>query len=126
MLLPFLYIKELPNKGRAILTAQDIPKGSVIEICPVLILCVEDSKKIHQTSLHDYYFLWGITGETAIALGYGSIYNHSSTANADYEMLLDENNIRISAIRDISAGEEICFNYMDGGEQKSELWFEEK
>ena len=124
--LPFLYIQESSLKGRSIFTAQDIPEGSVIELCPVLVLPKEDCVKIHETKLHDYYFLWGTTGECAIALGFGSIYNHATEANSDYEMLLDEKCIRIIAKRNIEATEEITINYMDGGEQKSELWFEEK
>lgn len=124
--LPFLYIMDTPEKGRAVFTAQDIPEGSVIEICPVIVLNTKDTQAIHQTKLHDYYFYWGTAGDCAIALGFGSIYNHDSQANADYEMLLDEDYMRIIAIKDINAGSEICINYTAGGQQESKLWFEEK
>lgn len=123
--LPFLYIHETKAKGKSVFTAQVIPNGSSIEICPTILLDAKDCAKIHETKLHDYYFLWGTDGRCAIALGFGSIYNHSSQANADYEMLLEEELISIKAIRDIEAGEEITINYMDNGEQKSVLWFEE-
>lgn len=124
--LPFLYIKVLDRKGRGIFTAQDIPKGSNIESCPALVLSAEDKVRIHETKLHDYYFLWGETGECAIALGYGSLYNHSSAANADYEMDLALETIDIIALRDIAAGEEITINYTSGGLQETALWFEEQ
>lgn len=123
--LPFLYIQDVKGKGKSVFTAQVIPKGSSIEICPTILLGSADCATIHDTKLHDYYFLWGTSGDGAIALGFGSIYNHSSQANADYEMLLKEELISIIAIRDIEAGEEITINYMDNGEQKSVLWFEE-
>lgn len=124
--LPFLYIRETAQKGRGVFTAQEIPAGSHIESCPVLVLSPEDTKQVHQTSLHDYYFLWGTKGESAIALGFGSIYNHASAANADYEMDIENTSIDIIALRDIAPGEEITLNYMEGGQQRSELWFKER
>lgn len=123
--LPFLYLQTVEGKGKCIFTAQAIPEGSSIEICPVILLNAADCATIHTTRLHDYYFHWGTEGDCAIALGFGSIYNHSSQANADYEMLLEDELIGINAIRNIEAGEEITINYMDDGEQKSKLWFEE-
>ena len=123
--LPFLYIRAIEGKGRGVFTAQEIPVGSAIESCPVLVLPAEDTERIHQTTLHDYYFLWGTTGESAIALGFGSLYNHASAANADYAMDIAGQSIEITALRDIAAGEEITINYMEGGEQRSALWFKE-
>lgn len=122
--LSFLYLLETPDKGRGIFTAQAIPAGSHIESCPVIVLPAEDTKRIHETHLHDYYFLWGETGKSAIALGYGSIYNHAPAPNADYEMELEELSISIYALRDIEAGEEITISYSEGGTQRTELWFE--
>lgn len=124
--LPFLYVKTVEGKGRGIFTAQEIPLGSTIESCPALVLSAEDKELIHQTKLHDYYFLWDEEDQCAIALGYGSLYNHSSAANADYEMDLELETIDIIALRDIAAGEEITINYTTGGLQETVLWFEEQ
>ncbi|MGH1434809.1 MAG: SET domain-containing protein [Lewinella sp.] len=124
--LPFLYIKTTNGKGRGVFTAQEIPEGSHIESCPVLVLSEEGTTLIHQTKLHDYYFLWGDEGESAIALGFGSLYNHSSEANADYEMDIEMESLEIIAIKDIQPGEEITINYTDGEFHQTELWFEEK
>ena len=123
--LPFIYVRETAQKGRGVFTAQEIPAGSPIESCPVIVLSSDDTKRVHQTSLHDYYFLWGTDGHSAIALGFGSIYNHASDANADYEMDLENTSIDIVALRDIAPGEEITLNYLEGGQQRTELWFEE-
>jgi SET domain-containing protein len=123
-LLPFLYLADSPERGRGIFTAQEIPAGSIIELCPVLLIPAAQVPTIHQTVLHDYYFLWGEEGAAAIALGYGSLYNHSATPNADYEMELAENYLRIFARRDIEAGEEITISYTEGGAQRTKLWFE--
>lgn len=124
--LPFLYIKTTNGRGRGVFTAQEIPKGSHIESCPVLVLSEKDTTLIHQTKLHDYYFLWGNEGESAIALGFGSLYNHSSKANADYEMDIEMESLEIIAIKDIQPGEEITINYTDGEFHQTELWFKEK
>jgi SET domain-containing protein len=124
--LPFLYLQITPEKGRAIYTAQPIPKGSSIESCPVIVLSAVDTKRIHQTLLHDYYFLWGNEGQSAIALGFGSIYNHAIAPNTDYEMDKANESIDFFAIRDIAAGEEITISYTEGGTQRTKLWFEVK
>lgn len=125
--LPNLYIVHHPVKGRCIFCAEDIPRGAVIEVCPLIVLSEADSKLIHQTRLHDYYFIWDeALNTTAIALGYGSLYNHSSNANAELESLMDRNEIRFTAKRDIPAGEEITFNYYGSKKGvKVKLWFEE-
>lgn len=124
--LPFLYLKDSEERGRGVFTAQPIPAGSSIESCPVIVLSAADTEVIHTTHLHDYYFLWDDDGQSAIALGYGSLYNHASDPNADYEMDIEQRTIEVFALRDIGIGEEITFNYTDGGDVRTTLWFEEK
>lgn len=124
--LPFLYVQKHPKKGRGVFTAQRIPAGSSIESCPVIILSPADTERVHETYLHDYYFLWGEDGSSAIALGWGSLYNHASQPSADYQMDIAHQSIDFVAIRDIEAGEEITVSYTDGGLQETTLWFEEE
>lgn len=124
--LPFLYIRTTDGKGRGVFTAQEIPQGSHIESCPVVIISPADTALIHQTILHDYYFLWGTTGQSAMVLGFGSLYNHASQPNADYQMDFANESMDLFTLHDIAPGEEITINYMEGGAQKSELWFEER
>jgi SET domain-containing protein len=110
--MPNLYILNHPLKGRGVHCAEDIQKGSVLEVCPAIILSAEDTKLIHQTHLYDYYFAWEDGKDSsAIALGYGSLYNHSENPNAEPESIQERNEIRITAIKDIPAGEEITINY---------------
>jgi len=122
--MPNLYILNHPEKGRCVHCAEDIPKGALIEICNLIILPKEDAISIHKTHLHDYYFLWNEqTGSIAIALGYGSLYNHSATPNAETESVFESNELRILAIRDIPAGEEITFDYQ-GEVKDTDIWFD--
>ena len=122
---PGLYIISQEIKKRCIFCVDDIVEGSIIEICPVIILGPEDTKLIHKTTLHDYYFVWDIeVGSSAIALGYGSLYNHSDEPNADFDIVPESNEIRFFATQDINAGTEIVIDYIGLKEEGSLLWFD--
>ncbi|MCP9236375.1 SET domain-containing protein [Lewinella sp. JB7] len=120
--LPFLYLRPSERGGRGVFTAEPIAKDTVVELAPVIVLTGEDRQLIHRTSLHDYYFVWEDSG-AALALGYGSLYNHDSAPNLDYEMDYGFEQIRFTALRDIRGGEELLINYMAGDEREG-LWFE--
>lgn len=120
--IPGLYINSTSERGRGVFTAIEVPKGSTIEICPVIVLPAKDYQKIHDSFLHDYYFIWQGENETALALGYGSLYNHDNNSNADYEMDFEAQTISIIAQRDIDADEEITIDYTNGVD-RSTLWF---
>lgn len=120
--LPFLYIGPSKRGGRGVFTARPIPAKTVIELAPVILLDHADTAAIHDTRLHDYYFLWGEDG-SAIALGYGSLYNHASQPNADFEMDFESDLIRFFALTDIPALAEICINYTDEADERTRLWF---
>ena len=110
--------------GRGVFTAAPVPEGSVIEICPVIVIPGEQSELLDQTALYDYYFLWGPEEENrAIALGYGSLYNHSYAPNAEYRPDFERNELHFYAIRDIAAGKEITVNYNGAPESEDEIWF---
>ena len=122
---PTLYIAPSLISGRGVFAATDIQKGEFIEACPLIILSQQDLKLIHQTFLHDYYFLWK-EKQAALALGYGSLYNHATHPNADYKMDYFNETIDIFCILDIEAGEEITISYIHDKQQQAMLWFEEK
>lgn len=123
-MIPNLYIAETPNKGRGVFTGAAIPADSLIEICPMIILPPQDVPHLESSTLFDYYFEWGEDGNLgAIALGYGSIYNHSFQPNAFYDMDMEANVLRIYALKDIPAGSEILFNYNGDPEDLEPLWF---
>jgi len=119
--LPFLYVAPDAHGGRGVFTGNEIPKGTTIELAEVLLLSAEERTIIHKTSLHDYYFQWD-GDRAAIALGYGSLYNHSEAANAVFELDYDFHQIRFIALRDINSGEEITTDYRVG-DPEMELWF---
>lgn len=121
-----IYFAPSDVHGTGVFAAEPIEEGAVIEICPVILFSKAQLPHVRQTVLDDYYFDWGDDGEQyAFALGYGSLYNHSYTPNADYGMDFENNTIDIYALRTIQPGEEICINYNGSPEDQSRVWFEE-
>ncbi len=75
--------------------------------------------------LYNYYFAWGPDSkDAAIALGYGSLYNHSYTPNARYYKDFDNSLIKYVCITDIQKDEEITISYNCDPEDKSPVWFD--
>jgi uncharacterized protein len=107
-----LYVRNVAGMGRGVFARQRIPKGEVIETCPVIPLSEADETKLSQTVLDKYMFAWGeAPRRSCIALGYGSLYNHSSTPNAVACRILSRAEIEIVAIRNIDAEEQILTDY---------------
>lgn len=120
-----LYIKEIPEKGRGVFSSEPIKAGALIEICPVIVCPPEDRKWIDQTFLYNYYFLWeDDLKSTAIALGFGSLYNHSYTPNAKYATYYEDQEIVFTALTDIPADTEITVNYNHDPEDQTKVWFD--
>ena len=120
-----LVVKPSLIHGQGVYALIPIAAGSLIEACPVIILNPKDTAIIDQTHLYNYYFTWEAE-HSAIALGYGSIYNHSYQPNARYQTDYSNKVIHITALIDIPAGVEIMVNY--NGEPRSQVpvWFEKK
>lgn len=111
------------KKYRGVFATARIKKGEVIESCPVVIIPKKEQKLIDKTHLFSYYFIWGKNNTAAIALGYGSLYNHSYNPNAEYEEDVKKQIIIFTALRDIKKGEEITTNYNGEPDSKDKVWF---
>jgi uncharacterized protein len=98
--------------GRGVFAGERIRMGRVIEACPVIPLSAADEQKLSETVLDKYMFSWGDGLEGAcIALGLGSIFNHSATPNAVACRVHDRTEIEFIALRDIEEGEQILADY---------------
>ncbi len=118
-------VKDSPGKGRGVFAQKYFKKGEIIETCPVLVFPAEEVEAFEFTRLYDYYFAWGADSkEAAIALGYGSLYNHSYTPNARYQKDFNNNLLKYICIRDIPKEEEITINYNCDPEDKTPVWFD--
>lgn len=115
---------KVPNSGRGVFASQDIKKGEIIEIAPILVLVYSDIVDTKWNKLFEYYF-W-MDDYVALALGYGSLYNHSNEANCKYELNRKAQTITFTATENIKKDEEIYFNYKGSISSKAPLWFERK
>jgi uncharacterized protein len=108
--------------GTGVFSVCDVEPGEIIERCPVLVLSRDDAFTLADTALGDYVYEW--EDGCAVALGFGSLYNHSRTSNARYEMDYDLVEIDVVAVRSIRAGDEILINYNGDPAVTTPVWFE--
>lgn len=98
---------------------REFKNGEEIERCPMLIAEPDRGDDL-ESGAEGYVFGWG-DGRTALALGYGSLYNHSYEPNAETIETPDE--LLIMALEPIEPGAEIFINYM--GTAQDGVWFED-
>ena len=120
-----LEIKNTEHKGRGIFATRDFREGDLIETCHVIECPEQDTELIDRTFLYNYYFNWGLKrSQVAIALGYGSLYNHSYEPNAVYIKDFEKNLLIFECLKPIQKGEEITVHYRDNPNDKTPIWFE--
>jgi uncharacterized protein len=84
-----------------------------------------DMAGLSESILVTYFYFFGKKKERmVVALGFGSIYNHTDTPNATYKGQEKDQTIEYYALRDIKEDEEITVNYVQGKKKKKfPLWF---
>lgn len=110
-----IHVKNSDTHGWGVFTSSDISKGDIVEECVIPI----DIIPLDNPALINYRFIWssrkpGATIEGyCLALGFGSIYNHSEEdPNVDWDIDVELRILRFVAIRDIRANEELFHDYM--------------
>ncbi|HEY0007696.1 MAG TPA: SET domain-containing protein-lysine N-methyltransferase [Tepidisphaeraceae bacterium] len=110
--------------GRAVVARRDVAAGELLERVPVLLIPRTQvfgpndiAKRAARISWYVFNWLPTKRDYVALALGYGSIYNHSDTPNAQYLLEMPDI-INYVALKPIKAGEEIFIDYR--GEVTSE------
>lgn len=118
-----VYVKRIKGKGRGVFARQLIRKGEVIERVPVIIVPNDHfADGLKNPTLSRYCFIRTRT-TVAVALGFGSLYNHSYRPNARY----DDGPVAtmfFTALRDIAPDEEITVNYNGVPNDRSPMIFE--
>ena len=119
----------IESAGTGVFATRDIPSRTVIESAPVIIVARETFHtldNIHpgvRNVLSDYPFTWE-NGRSAIAMGWGGLYNHSFEHNVTWESITEEsagyNALKYRTKRDIVSGEELLIRYTWGA---NSLWF---
>lgn len=122
---PSLLVKPSGPRDRGIYANRRFRKGEPIEDVPVIVIPDEEWEHVAATVLYHYAFCFGEESEhVAIALGYGSLYNHSYAPNAACDTYWQDRRMRFVALRDIRKGEEITINYHGDPDSDEPLWFE--
>ncbi|MBE9237921.1 SET domain-containing protein-lysine N-methyltransferase [Anabaena aphanizomenioides LEGE 00250] len=118
-----LVVRDTEIKGRGVFAQRDFELGEIIDIANVIVIPKQQVKLITHTVLCNYYFGWhGESG--AIALGYGSLFNHSYQPNALYVKKFDQQVIEIIAYKYIREGQEITINYNGNVDDLTPIWFD--
>ena len=103
---PHVRIGPSPVQGNGVFATRKFDPGDIIEICPILRL-----KRDSVHAIINYVFDDPMNPEYAVfALGYGSLYNHSSDGNAKNRLDASQR-LLIIAQKTINVGDEIMFDY---------------
>lgn len=118
----WIEVRPVDGKGRGVFAVEPIRNGSLIERVPLLVVPIEFIQGgWNRPDLARFFFVHS-SDALAVALGYGSIYNHSYTPNARYD---HDSDLTLSffAIEDIKPGEEICINYNNARDDRRDVGF---
>lgn len=99
--------------GRGVFAQKAIKIGTVIEECPIIKMRLQEMTVRKQMLLNYYAFMIDEQNEyTGIALGYGSLYNHSDNCNATYYFDREKELMIFEAVQPIAKNQEITINYL--------------
>lgn len=107
-----VYVSEssIESIGVGVFANKNFVKNEIIEICPFIL--IENYKSLNFPTINKYVFQFSET-DVVMALGYGSLYNHSFVGqNASY--VVDPNLKRLMifyATQDIKQHDELFINY---------------
>lgn len=117
---PKTEVRKVRGMGRGVFALSRIPAETLIEQCPVILFNHKEGSKVNPTQ--EYSFRW-TPDKVAIALGNGSLYNHSYEPNARTYKDSRDMAILIVSLRPIKPGEQILINYNGEPDDRSPLWF---
>ncbi len=104
---PTTNIKPSKIGSRGVFANKNYKEGEILEVCP----CIKQDHNMELGKIADYLFNFN-DEESLIAFGYCSMYNHSDNPNAEWN-IINENQMKVIALRNIKKGEEIFISYGD-------------
>lgn len=107
-------------KGRGLFATTNVPPRTLLHVAPCLKIEQEEYQNWLKYSLLEHYLFNTNSGCKMLALGDGSLFNHSRHPNVDYRVDGENEVIRyISGHAPIQSGDELCIYYGDN------LWFDD-
>ena len=120
---------KLSTYGRGVFAKENIKAGEILEVAPIILIPKGDLqeieyapgkyelKKFRKNPIKDkdiqlsrYVFSWNDNLE-AIALGYGSLYNHNPNPSVEQVRDYQNETITFKALKDVPLGEELYIDY---------------
>jgi hypothetical protein len=130
--------------GRGVFSNTELPVGTIVEVSPVLLITREEGDR--DDVFGRYIFEWDVDADLtayALALGWGSLFNHAGDPSCAYTRADDDETIAASlaaapggvtglaaglapallftTLRAVIAGEELTIDYSGFGEH--DMWF---
>ncbi len=99
-------IRHTPQKGRGIFALADIRPGEIIETCQLILMEMDEIQGVLEAYIFQYK-----KKVAAVALGNGSLYNHSDRPNAEFYFNYKKKVLIFRALKKIAAQSEITVNY---------------
>jgi len=107
------YVAISPIHGRGVFAKKNLKIGAIIEECPIIKMKLQEMTVRKHMLLNYYAFMIDEQNEyTGIALGYGSLYNHSDNSNASYYFNKEKELMIFEAVQPITKNQEITINYL--------------
>jgi SET domain-containing protein len=109
-----IYVDNSPVHGLGVFAKEKINEGELIEECTILTLPIQKGEDSNLFIDYRFNFPSGLEWEEqVVALGFGSLYNHSESPNAHWYSNNEKRTFCFVALRDIEVGEEIFTFYGD-------------
>ena len=131
---PHIYLAQVTEElGLGSFSTSAFAEGETVEASPVIVL-TEKYENLPKEIKHRVYN-WGRLSRTkpdtalALALGYGSHYNHSDTPNLSYQADTTSMTLIFIARRNIEPNEQLTIHYnqnTDGSLPEKTTWFKNK
>lgn len=115
-------VKNTKNMGRGVFAACNINKKIVVEVSPCLKWNDRDQNLIQDSFLRFYVFEGTSRKDSVLALGVGSLFNHSNKPNVKYKYDTKRNVIVFTATRKIYKDEQLFVDYGYDPVQELRKW----
>lgn len=105
-------VKTFKGMGRGLISNKTIKKGQTVHVAELIVFPRHDNFRIEKTLLDSYVYDIGY-GKLGLALGYGSLFNHSNNPNIDYTFIKRNNRtlIKYIALRNIKPNKQLFIDY---------------
>ena len=120
-----LRVVRVPGKGRGVVAGRRFDAGELVDAAPVVVVPASQWALVQQTTLSRFCFVWDdAKGSVAVALGRGSLFNHSYRPNVTPEKKVRSRMMLFFALRSIEPGEELTINYNGDVDSREPVGFD--